>query len=85
MARNVEDVDEKFFKQNNSIAYIKGKADFPNVRQPSSTYGGQSQGTSLAGSTYSLNGVLYGDKPWRHKKKEKREKLRRKFAHLDQH
>lgn len=61
------------------MSHIKGKSDFPHIRKISSS---QSATTSIDGSSTNLT---VQDKPWRKQKKEKREKLRRKFVHLDQH
>lgn len=74
------DIDNQFFQSNTNTAYIKGRSNFPHIRT-----GTQSGASSVTGSTQSLNNVQFMDKPWRHAKKEKREKLRKKFAHLDQH
>lgn len=69
-------LDKGFFIDKSNTAYVKGRMEFPHIRP----------GSSLAGSTQSLVGVENAEKPWRvRQKKEKKEKLRRKFVHLDQH
>lgn len=76
------DVDKNFFQDVPRIAYIKGKTNLQHIRG----YSKETPSTSSAGgSTQTLNTVHLMDKPWRHQKKEKKEKLRRKFAHLDEH
>ncbi|XP_062561848.1 large subunit GTPase 1 homolog [Armigeres subalbatus] len=67
------DVDNQFFHQRSATGFIKGRSDFPNVRVPGAAKPQQEAGVIVAG------------KPWKHQKREKREKLRRKYAHLDQH
>lgn len=74
------DIDSKFFQSNTNAAYVKGKSNFPHIRPQQS-----SDSASTAGSIQSLNGVHLIEKPWRHLKKEKREKLRKKYSYLDQH
>ncbi|KAG4071382.1 hypothetical protein HA402_004086 [Bradysia odoriphaga] len=77
------DIDSTFFNQSTNTAYIKGSSNFPHIRHGSTT---SASGTSsVNGSMQGLNAVVQMEKPWRHQKKEKREKLRRKFAHLDEH
>ncbi|BFG00229.1 large subunit GTPase 1 homolog [Drosophila madeirensis] len=66
-----KELDQQFFDDKPSHAHVKGRTNFPNVR--------------LAN-----DGSLVADagptaKPWRHVKKERREKLRKKFSHLDEH
>lgn len=80
-------------------SFVKGRSNFPHLRGTSlstegqqaaaqadaAVGGGASVAGSVAGSAWSLTTSQYGDKPWRHQKKEKKEKLRKKFVHLDQH
>lgn len=75
-----------------NTAYVRGKANFPHLKGTSLSGDSPHQavlnggsGASIAGSTQSLASALYAEKPWRHQKKEKKEKLRKKFLHLDQH
>nr|XP_029720933.1 large subunit GTPase 1 homolog [Aedes albopictus] len=68
-----KDVDAQFFQDRSATGFVKGRSDFPNVRLPPGTANPQEAGVIIAG------------KPWKHQKREKREKLRRKYAHLDQH
>lgn len=76
------DVDRTFFVDTPRVAYIKGKTNLTHIRG----LGRENASTSSAdGSTQSVNTAHMVDKPWRHQKKEKKEKLRRKFVHLDQH
>ncbi|XP_036339361.1 large subunit GTPase 1 homolog [Rhagoletis pomonella] len=65
-----KEIDKQFFDANNSNAYVKGRSDFPHVRVAN-------DGTVVSGPAT--------EKPWRSVKKERREKLRKKFSHLDQH
>lgn len=68
------------------MPYIKGKTNLQHIRGLQHEGGASSSTTSaesVGGSMQTLASAT--DKPWRHQKKEKREKLRRKFAHLDQH
>uniref|UniRef100_A0AAG5DL47 Large subunit GTPase 1 homolog n=1 Tax=Anopheles atroparvus TaxID=41427 RepID=A0AAG5DL47_ANOAO len=71
------DIDEQFFKERTHGGLVKGRSDFPNVRP----MGPQGSGESVAPA----DGVIIAGKPWKHQKREKREKLRRKYAYLDQH
>ncbi|XP_058457016.1 large subunit GTPase 1 homolog [Malaya genurostris] len=66
-----KDIDDQFFQARSYTGFVKGRNDFPNVRP----MGVNSQDA----------GVLIAGKPWKHQKREKREKLRRKYAYLDQH
>lgn len=79
-------IDDTFFQIQNTTAYVKGRHNFPNVRaSPSLSVNPEmSQYTdSKNGSMISLAGV--GEKPWKNRKKEKKEKLRNKYAYLDEH
>ncbi|XP_055625159.1 large subunit GTPase 1 homolog [Toxorhynchites rutilus septentrionalis] len=67
-----KEIDEQFFQQRSHTGFIKGRSDFPHVR-PMGAPNPQEAGVMIAG------------KPWKGQKREKREKLRRKYAHLDQH
>ncbi|XP_017086755.1 large subunit GTPase 1 homolog [Drosophila eugracilis] len=66
-----KELDHNFFSEKPTHAHVKGRTNFPNVRL--SNNGTLVTGTDPAG------------KPWRHVKKERREKLRKKFSHLDEH
>lgn len=91
-------IDKTFSAALQARSYVKGRSNFPHLRGTSLSTEGQhaaavadaqaavAAGGSVAGSTWSLATSQYADKPWRqNQKKEKREKLRRKFVHLDQH
>lgn len=81
-----EAIDDQFFKTQNLTAYVKGRYNFPNVRSGALCVQSGVDGSSTAsvnGSMVSLAGV--GEKPWKHRKKQKREKLRKTYAHLDEH
>jgi large subunit GTPase 1 len=54
---------------------VKGRNNFLNFRKGAVAIS-SAQSTSSDGSI---------NKPWKGQKREKREKLRRKYAHLDQH
>ncbi|XP_052861554.1 large subunit GTPase 1 homolog [Anopheles cruzii] len=69
------DVDEMFFKERAQTGLIKGRSNFPHIRP----LGPQSV-EELTPAQAAAAG-----KPWKHQKREKREKLRRKYVHLDQH
>uniref|UniRef100_A0A182MT11 Large subunit GTPase 1 homolog n=1 Tax=Anopheles culicifacies TaxID=139723 RepID=A0A182MT11_9DIPT len=77
LKKSSTDVDDQFFKERASHGLIRGRSDFPNVRPIGP------QGTAETLTT--TDGVIVAGKPWKHQKREKREKLRRKYAHLDQH
>lgn len=82
------EIDKNFFVHCTGTSHIKGKSNFPHLRGTNNAEGGTqtpSGGASVAGSMYSLNSAVNIEKPWRNQKKEKREKLRKKFVHLDQH
>lgn len=80
-SKTTKDIDNKFFDDTPRIAYIKGKTNLAHIRGLAK----ESETPSVSGSVQSLNTAHMAEKPWRHQKKEKREKLRKKFAHLDQH
>lgn len=83
-----KDIDQQFFQTHNNVAHVKGRTNFPHIRKISIKNDANSSTkttNSISDSMQSLNGVPSIEKPWRHAKKEKREKLRKKFAHLDQH
>ncbi|XP_055301961.1 large subunit GTPase 1 homolog [Sitodiplosis mosellana] len=85
-SKTTKDIDKNFFEPAARIAYIKGKTNLAHIRGLAKENETASTGsTSVGGSMQSLNSVHLVEKPWRHQKKEKREKLRKKFAHLDQH
>lgn len=69
--KSSKDIDAAFFNTSNSTAHVKGR-----------NLGNYKQGAQMIGSTSTLNSV---DKPWKGQKREKREKLRKKYVHLDQH
>lgn len=69
--KSSKEIDSVFFNEYNSTGHVKGR-----------NLGNYKQGAQMVGSTNSLNSM---DKPWRGQKREKREKLRNKYAHLDQH
>lgn len=70
-----KDIDAQFFQERSHTGHIQGRSDFPNVRP-----------IGVPGAANPQQpGVLIAGKPWKHQKREKREKLRRKYAHLDQH
>uniref|UniRef100_A0A1B0FGV9 Large subunit GTPase 1 homolog n=1 Tax=Glossina morsitans morsitans TaxID=37546 RepID=A0A1B0FGV9_GLOMM len=65
-----KELDKQFFNKPVGVAHIKGRTKFPHVRVTQ-------EGAVATGEVSA--------KPWRGVKKEKREKLRRKFNYLDQH
>ncbi|XP_023298222.2 large subunit GTPase 1 homolog [Lucilia cuprina] len=65
-----KDLDKQFFVQQTGAAHIKGRTHFPHIRV-------QADGSLVQAEP--------SEKPWRNVKKERREKLRKKFNHLDQH
>ncbi|EDS31037.1 conserved hypothetical protein [Culex quinquefasciatus] len=75
-----KDIDSQFFQDRAQTGFVKGRSDFPNIR-PSAVgvSAEQQQQQQMPG------GVMIAGKPWKHQKREKKEKLRRKYAHLDQH
>lgn len=81
-SKTSKDIDGKFFEETPRVAYIKGKTNLTHIRGLAS---GSETPSTTSGSVQSLNSIHMAEKPWRHQKKEKREKLRKKFAHLDQH
>lgn len=68
-----KELDQQFFTDKPSVAHVKGRTNFPHVRLAN-------DGTLVASGE---NGPAA--KPWRNVKKERREKLRKKFSHLDEH
>ncbi|XP_055912643.1 large subunit GTPase 1 homolog [Eupeodes corollae] len=64
------ELSDQFFKTNNGALHARGRSSFPYIGNGSTQAAVEGQAT---------------DKPWRRPKKEKREKLRKKFSHLDQH
>lgn len=82
--QTTSEIDKDFFQDAPRVAYIKGKTNLPHIRGLAREGGSDaSSSASVNGSTQNLATAV--DKPWRHQKKEKREKLRKKFVHLDQH
>ncbi|XP_065364648.1 large subunit GTPase 1 homolog [Calliphora vicina] len=65
-----KELDNQFFVQQTGAAHVKGRTHFPHIRVLSDGSIVQQEPT---------------EKPWRNVKKERREKLRKKFNHLDQH
>ncbi|XP_054730228.1 large subunit GTPase 1 homolog [Anastrepha obliqua] len=65
-----KDIDKEFFAANSSKAYVKGRSNFPHVRVTNDG---------------NLVNAPPTSKPWRTVKKERHQKLRKKFSHLDQH
>lgn len=84
-SKTTKDIDTNFFEETHHIAYIKGKTNLAHIRGLSKENETASSSSSVSGSVQSINSVHMAEKPWRNQKKEKREKLRKKFAHLDQH
>lgn len=82
----VEAINEDFFQTKPATAYIQGRNNFPNIRpsgslavtNPMASYTG-----SVNGSMVSLAGI--GEKPWKNRKRQPKEKLRKRYAHLDEH
>lgn len=70
---SASEINDQFFKVNSGLPRAKGRASFPHT------------GNSSQGSVEGQDAGGMPDKPWRRPKREKREKLRRKFSHLDQH
>ncbi|XP_035901438.1 large subunit GTPase 1 homolog [Anopheles stephensi] len=79
LKKSSTDVDDQFFKERAMHGFVQGRSDFPNVRP----MGPPQQGTAETLTT--TDGVILAGRPWKHQKREKREKLRRKYVHLDQH
>ncbi|EDW82654.1 uncharacterized protein Dwil_GK10107 [Drosophila willistoni] len=69
-----KELDHQFFEAKPNHAHVKGRSNFPHVRLAND--GNLVASTSQSGPEA---------KPWRHVKKERREKLRKKFSHLDEH
>ncbi|XP_017034938.1 large subunit GTPase 1 homolog [Drosophila kikkawai] len=70
-----KELDQQFFSNKPNHAHVKGRTNFPHVRLANDG--------SLVASTDPAEAAAA--KPWRHVKKERREKLRKKFSHLDEH
>ncbi|XP_020802630.1 large subunit GTPase 1 homolog [Drosophila serrata] len=70
-----KELDNQFFSNKPNHAHVKGRTNFPHVRLANDG--------SLVASTDPA--AAAAAKPWRHVKKERREKLRKKFSHLDEH
>ncbi|KAH8289659.1 hypothetical protein KR054_008632 [Drosophila jambulina] len=66
-----KELDQQFFDNKPNHAHVKGRSNFPHVRLAN-------DGTLVTSNDPAA-------KPWRHVKKERREKLRKKFSHLDEH
>jgi len=66
-----KELDAAFFNVLNSEAHVQGR-----------NLGNYKPGAQMVGSVSSLGAV---GKPWKGQKRDKREKLRKKYAHLDQH
>lgn len=83
--QTTSEIDKHFFHETARIPHIKGKTNLPHIRglAREGDSAASSSSASVNGSVQSLNSTV--DKPWRHQKKEKKEKLRRRFVHLDQH
>ncbi|XP_031638283.1 large subunit GTPase 1 homolog [Contarinia nasturtii] len=81
-SKTTKDIDGAFFEDTSRVAYIKGKTNLQHVR---GLVKENEIVSTTSGSVQSLNNIHMAEKPWRHQKKEKREKLRKRFAHLDQH
>ncbi|KAH8273434.1 hypothetical protein KR018_000601 [Drosophila ironensis] len=64
-------LDQQFFDDKPTHAHVKGRTNFPHVR--------------LANDGNLVAAPDPAAKPWRQVKKERREKLRKKFSHLDEH
>lgn len=85
-SKTTKDIDNTFFDEIPRIAYIKGRTNLTHIRGlAKENETASTGGPSADGSVQSLNTIHMAEKPWRHQKKEKREKLRKKFVHLDQH
>lgn len=65
------EINDEFFKTNTGLPHVKGRTNIPHIGNSSSQGG--------------VEGLVNPNKPWRRPKREKREKLRKKFSHLDQH
>lgn len=74
-AKASNELDDEFFKAGTGGVYMKGNKNMPHLRPP---MGGVEEATAA------MHGV-HVSKPWKKVKREKKEKLRNKFAHLDQH
>lgn len=69
--KSSKDIDDAFFNTYNQTIHVQGR-----------NLGNYKQGAQMIGSTSSLGATA---KPWKGQKREKREKARIKYAHLDQH
>ncbi|XP_063707066.1 large subunit GTPase 1 homolog [Culicoides brevitarsis] len=79
----VDTINSQFFSTTSQNAHVKGRFNFPNVRAGGALCVPSGSSTSVNGSMVSLAGV--GEKPWKNRKKQKREKLRKTYKHLDEH
>ena len=66
-----KEIDSAFFNTTNSSSHVQGR-----------NLGNYKQGAQMIGSSGSMDSTA---KPWKGQKREKREKLRKKYVHLDQH
>ncbi|XP_055705805.1 large subunit GTPase 1 homolog [Phlebotomus papatasi] len=73
-AMTEEEFDAIYFSNSSAEAYAKGRKTMPHIRP-----------LSASSSTQSLDSVHMAGKSWKGGKKEKRVKLRKQYAHLDQH
>lgn len=73
------ELDTEFFKTNSRGVHSKGMANMPHVRPP-----GAAGGSGVEDISTGIHGVHMSN-PWKKNKREKKEKLRKKFQHLDQH
>lgn len=67
-----KEVNDAFFEQASNTARVQGRNDFMHFRGAQSMSGSKTSAEAMA-------------KPWKHVKREKKEKLRIKYVHLDQH
>lgn len=71
------ELDAEFFKANSRGVHMKGNANLPHIRPPAPAGGVEEVAAAMHG--------VHMSNPWKKSKREKKEKLRKKFAHLDQH
>lgn len=71
------ELDEDFFKVNNGGAHLKGVSHLGHVRLPVNSSVEEAAAAAMHG--------VHMSNPWKKNKREKKEKLRKKFCHLDQH